>query len=580
MTIDEIFAAMPAAAAEEGREYLVIDPVTRSITVPEAERIFGVESDADAARKYFICPRYVGDNLDLASMFLTVNYRNANGEEDGYPVDDVAVNGEYVTFSWQLWPKVVAYKGTVQFTVCATLPNSANRRGPDWNTTIAKGDVLEGLDPDRGDVEGETSDVVTALRAMVSAQTAAVEATGAAQVEVVEAAGAAATSDAQAQIEAKGAATLATIPADYTTLANKSNEHANAIKGRLAGEIVRADDVSPVEHYLGVKVRGKNLLPYPYNVTTHTVNGVTFTDNGDGSFTLNGTSTANFAIVFQTDLNLALSGPCTFSMGTAKFNGAGGLYLKNANGKTVMFLATTKTTATETINETVTRFDMWINSGHTFDNFTVYPQLEIGAEATEYTPYIDPATVTVTRCGKNLIDYKKPVLSYSIESTEINNGLHLAGRYMASFPVNIPAGTAVAMSWNTANAEGSVVDVWRIQYADTTYSPYCNNGAAMVAQLPVAQVCLYVNKGDADGAADFTNIKLELGEAVTAYEPYNGVTAMPDAAGIVTGLPSLAPTMTMLADTPGVTIECEYNRDSNAVYAELLAKIAALSGTT
>ena len=37
---------------------------------------------------------------------------------------------------------------------------------------------------------------------------------------------------------------------------------------------------------------GKNLLPYPYDSTTITKNGVTFTDNGDGTVTVNGTATA------------------------------------------------------------------------------------------------------------------------------------------------------------------------------------------------------------------------------------------------------------------------------------------------
>lgn len=37
----------------------------------------------------------------------------------------------------------------------------------------------------------------------------------------------------------------------------------------------------------------KNLLKYPYMETTKTENGITFTDNGDGSITINGTATAN-----------------------------------------------------------------------------------------------------------------------------------------------------------------------------------------------------------------------------------------------------------------------------------------------
>lgn len=36
----------------------------------------------------------------------------------------------------------------------------------------------------------------------------------------------------------------------------------------------------------------KNLIPYPYYETTHTDNGITWTDNGDGTVTANGTATA------------------------------------------------------------------------------------------------------------------------------------------------------------------------------------------------------------------------------------------------------------------------------------------------
>lgn len=37
----------------------------------------------------------------------------------------------------------------------------------------------------------------------------------------------------------------------------------------------------------------KNILPYPYVDTTKTTNGITFTDNGDGTITIRGTATAN-----------------------------------------------------------------------------------------------------------------------------------------------------------------------------------------------------------------------------------------------------------------------------------------------
>lgn len=41
------------------------------------------------------------------------------------------------------------------------------------------------------------------------------------------------------------------------------------------------------------KCVGKNLIPYPYYNTSAVINGITWTDNGDGTVTANGTATAN-----------------------------------------------------------------------------------------------------------------------------------------------------------------------------------------------------------------------------------------------------------------------------------------------
>ena len=81
---------------------------------------------------------------------------------------------------------------------------------------------------------------------------------------------------------------------------------ANAFKGNVSGEIVSFSDVSPIVHDIKVKVSGgsdvrrcgKNLLPYPYYHTTRTAVGITFTDNGDGTITANGTATTNNAAGF------------------------------------------------------------------------------------------------------------------------------------------------------------------------------------------------------------------------------------------------------------------------------------------
>lgn len=311
MTIDEIFAALPEEPAQDAHEFLVIDPASRTIKVPAAESIFGVEEDKDSERKYFICPRYVGDNLDLAACFLSIKYRNANGEKDQYLITDTAVNGEYVTFSWLISEKVVKYKGVVQFRFDAD-----TAAGPAWGTTNATGTSLEGMEPEIDTVEEETSDVVTQLRAMVAAQTGNVEAVGAAQVAAVKAegttqvnavksTGAETEAAALAAIEAKGQATLETIPEDYTALQAQadllSRNRAAAIVCQAEGELLQIIDASddPLQglRIFGrtkqVKTTGKQLLPI-IDAATKTDRGLTQTVIG-GVCTVRGTANSTAA---------------------------------------------------------------------------------------------------------------------------------------------------------------------------------------------------------------------------------------------------------------------------------------------
>ena len=57
---------------------------------------------------------------------------------------------------------------------------------------------------------------------------------------------------------------------------------------------------------------GKNILPYPYAEATKTENGLTFTNNGDGTITVKGTASADTTFNLCTDLVLT-AGTYTFS---------------------------------------------------------------------------------------------------------------------------------------------------------------------------------------------------------------------------------------------------------------------------
>lgn len=152
---------------------LLIDAETRTINVPSTEILFGVETDKDVERKYFKCPRIVGDNIDLSTLQLRVHYRNANGETDKYIVEDVKVVGCYITFSWLLSAKVLRYKGAIQFTVVAVSINQDGTLNKEWNTTLASGNALEGLEVEDLDYaeEEEARDVIAQLLQLLETRT-------------------------------------------------------------------------------------------------------------------------------------------------------------------------------------------------------------------------------------------------------------------------------------------------------------------------------------------------------------------------------------------------------------------------
>lgn len=140
-------------------QYITIDTDTREITMPDSEKLFGVKDDLKVERKYFKCKKVVGDNLDLSKHRLYINYMNANKETNAYLVDDVKVDGDYITFSWLLYRSVTKYIGNVSFIVCAKSSNANGLLQTDWNTTLATGTVKEGLEVDMSITE-EYPDVI------------------------------------------------------------------------------------------------------------------------------------------------------------------------------------------------------------------------------------------------------------------------------------------------------------------------------------------------------------------------------------------------------------------------------------
>lgn len=220
-TADEILATMAeeAAATDQMAEVCTIDRCTRAVTIPEALRIVGVETDKDVTRRHFkVLCSYRGTNL--STFRIRIHFMNANKEKDIYYVTDAAQDGEYLTFSWVISRNATKYKGKLQFIACMVCDGGTDEER-EWNSTLGEFTVLEGLEVELTDGEEEQArDAITQLLAVIDARESeaveAVAAQGTAQVETVKAAGAAQ----EASIAAKGAATLETIPDDYATLHN------------------------------------------------------------------------------------------------------------------------------------------------------------------------------------------------------------------------------------------------------------------------------------------------------------------------------------------------------------------------
>lgn len=138
-------------------KYLEINADDRSIIIPAGENLLGVENDNEGARKYFRCPKIVGDNIDLTKSDVYINVQNASGEKSGkdrYPVQNMTASRDNVTFEWVLERKVTSHKGSVRFAVCVREKGTER----EWHTTFATGNALEGeelFEPAELEVRGQ-----------------------------------------------------------------------------------------------------------------------------------------------------------------------------------------------------------------------------------------------------------------------------------------------------------------------------------------------------------------------------------------------------------------------------------------
>ena len=129
---------------EQTPSICIIDPCKKAIILPNDMCVKVVENDKNSERIYFQCPKIVGDNIDLTTMALYINYENANKESDTTQITDMKIVQDNITFSWKIPPKAALYGGVLKFSFRAARVSGSVLTN-EWNTTYAKLNVLEGI---------------------------------------------------------------------------------------------------------------------------------------------------------------------------------------------------------------------------------------------------------------------------------------------------------------------------------------------------------------------------------------------------------------------------------------------------
>lgn len=291
---------------------------------------------------------------------------------------------------------------------------------------------------------------------------------------------------------------------------------------------------------------GKNLIPYPSNIGHSfpmTRNGLTITSNHDGSYTVNGTATANtyFAVCylsggeFDNIGTVTLSGcpkggspAATNGYYLALYTGAGGIWKSDVGSGVSIDLGALGTGA---------RIEITVTSGYTANNLKFWPQLEKGSTATAYAPYenIRPISgrdaVSVERCGGNLLDI---VLTNQMVGNATAaedggwitiNGTASGGNLFLRIGFVLRPGRYTAKLFGGTSIDGDNMLIWI--YGGTIKNTLTSKkitATLSVNETTTVNVYLHLNKTVTFSSEQFAVALVPGSTPPTTYAPYRGDT--------------------------------------------------------
>lgn len=335
-----------------------------------------------------------------------------------------------------------------------------------------------------------------------------------------------------------------------------------------------------------VVVSGKNLLKYPYVLSTRTIFGVTYTDNGDGTITASGThdggttrSYYGFSPWWVSDygrLFVQKGKTVTYKVYGLPDTYNAAIWVQPDNNSGDVFKSIRGEldepiiyTAEQDCYISCGIYGNELSVGATVD-FTFYPQLELGDTVTEYAPSITTQELTLTTCGKNFISNQyvdrdnngivSTIDDDGIVTVTTSNPLTVNGDAIfpngnTAIPINIlDHNCTIGITWLSGLINGSdtttdsldirvgFLDANKQKIGSSIYFSVSNGRKGLNHIKTISKDSISIPSGaeyfvitcwltmDTYMSDCRYALQLELGDTATEYEPYNGAdyTITPD----------------------------------------------------
>lgn len=147
--------------------FIVVDVMTRAISIPESEVNFGVAGDKNVETKHIRINGHVtASGLDLSQNFVWhVVGNNGGGGPFSDPIDTTTLTSDgCIEMDWTPSPAAMARKGKLHFNVCGIEVDDSGVSLHEWHSEMGTGIAKENAEATVEDIGG--ADLVAHLQAM------------------------------------------------------------------------------------------------------------------------------------------------------------------------------------------------------------------------------------------------------------------------------------------------------------------------------------------------------------------------------------------------------------------------------